>query len=111
MKITNYGIQTTIINDCIAMHTIYVTFSYSHELYHLLNDSMFCNCYCIVIDKNGKEKLLVNYGTGDQNKFIEACKEFETISFFNKLNRLLSETSLSKSETSRILISKVAFAV
>jgi hypothetical protein len=111
MKITSYGITITTINGCIEVYTINVSFSYNLKLHKQLENSIFSNSYCIIIDKNNKEKLLINYGTGSLDEFKQACEQFEIISVNNKLDRILNKTSLSKTKMSQILISKVSFNV
>lgn len=111
MKISNYGIKVTTINSCIQVFTIKVKFDFDMRIKEHLDNSMFYNDYFLVIDKNGKENLVINYGTADGEKFIQACKEFEVISINNKLNRIIDKTNLSRTEMSKILMSKMAFNV
>lgn len=111
MKISNYGIKTTNINGCMLVHTIRVKFNFDMRIKANLENSTFFKDYCLVFDKNGKENLVINYGTADREKFIQACKEFEVISINNKLNRIIDKTSLSRTEMSKILMSKMAFNV
>ena len=111
MKINEYGIKTTNINGCIDVFTIKISFVYDVKIHNLIINSLFANWYTLIIDKNNNQKLLINYGTQNREEFISACKEFEIISINNKINKISNKTSLSKTEFSQILISKVAFDI
>ena len=112
MKISNYGIKTTIINGCIAVFTIKVKFNFDMRTKSYIENSMFKDHYFLVFDKNNKQTLVINYATIDSEQFTKANQDFAKISLNVKLDKILNKVSLlSKTEISQILISKTSFNV
>jgi len=101
-----YGIKTSRINR-FEFHTIKIAFNFNLSTESLIKKSFLHSDYYKVIDKNGKEKLVIDFGTQDKNKFALAAQDFYEISFENALDNLIKEALISKDKMNRILRSKM----
>jgi hypothetical protein len=105
-----YGIKTSRINR-FEVHTIKVAFNFDLRTESLIRKSFLHSDYYKVMDKNGKEKLVIDFGTQDKNKFALAAKDFYKISFENALDNLIDEAFVSRDDINRILTSKLVYRV
>jgi len=105
-----YGIKTSRINR-FEFHTIKVAFNFDLKTESIIKRSLLYSDYYKVIDKNGKEKLVIDFGTQDKKKFVLAAKDFYKISFENALDNLIDEALVSRDDINRILTSKLVYRV
>ena len=105
-----YGIKTSRINRY-EFHTIKVAFNFDSKVESLIKKSFLHSDYYKVMDKNGKEKLVIDFGTQDKNKFVLAAKDFYEISFENALDNLIDNALVSRDKMNRILTSKLVYRV
>lgn len=105
-----YGIKTSKINN-FQVHTIRVAFNFDLRTESLIKKSILHSDYAKVVDKNGKDKLVIDFATADTNKFHLAAKDFYKISFENALNKLIEESNVRQDELNRILTSKLVYRV
>ena len=109
-KKTVYGIKTSKINN-FQVHTIKVAFNFNLETESLIKRSFLHSDYIKVVDKNGKDKLVIDFATPYIDKFSLATRDFYKISFENALNHLIEESNVSRNEINRILTSKLVYRV
>jgi hypothetical protein len=109
-KKTVYGIKTSKVNN-FQVHTIRVAFNSDFRVESLIKRSLLHSNYIKVVDKNGKDKLVVDFATADINKFSLAVKDFYKISFENALNHLIEESNVRQEDLNRILTSKLVYSV
>ncbi len=105
-----YGIKVSKINN-FEIYTIRVAFNFDLRTESLIKRSFLHSNYIKVVDKNGKNKLVIDFATADKNKFILASKDFYKISFENSLNKLIEESGVNQDELNRILTSKLVYRV
>lgn len=109
-KETVFGIKTSKINN-FEVHTIRVAFNFDLRTESLIKRSFLHSNYIKIVDKNGKDKLVIDFATADTNKFHLAAKDFYKISFENSLNKLIEESGVNQDELNRILTSKLVYRV
>lgn len=103
-----FGIKTSKINN-FQVHTIRVAFNFDLRTESLIKRSILHSDYIKVVDKNGKEKLVIDFATADTDRFHLAAKDFYKISFENALNKLIEESGVRQDDLNRILTSKLVY--